>query len=37
VLADPQGRDELGEVVLARTPHAAVSDHRPLVVELDRK
>jgi endonuclease/exonuclease/phosphatase family metal-dependent hydrolase len=36
VLADPHGRAKLGEVVQARTPQAAVSDHRPLVVELTR-
>jgi endonuclease/exonuclease/phosphatase family metal-dependent hydrolase len=34
VLADPRGADGLGEVVGAGTPAAAVSDHRPLVVEL---
>jgi endonuclease/exonuclease/phosphatase family metal-dependent hydrolase len=37
VLADPQGRDRLGTVLLSRTPHVEVSDHRPLVVELDRR
>jgi endonuclease/exonuclease/phosphatase family metal-dependent hydrolase len=37
VLADPHGRDKLGEVVLARTPQTAFSDHRPLLVELDRR
>jgi endonuclease/exonuclease/phosphatase family metal-dependent hydrolase len=36
ILADPRGRRELGRVVQVRTPQAAVSDHRPLVVELER-
>jgi endonuclease/exonuclease/phosphatase family metal-dependent hydrolase len=36
VLADPRGRAALGRVVQVSTPHAPVSDHRPLVVQLDR-
>jgi endonuclease/exonuclease/phosphatase family metal-dependent hydrolase len=36
VLADPHGADRLGRVAQIRAPHAAVSDHRPLVVHLDR-
>lgn len=36
VLADPRGSAALGRVVQVRTPHVAVSDHRPLVVRLDR-
>ncbi|KUL30906.1 endonuclease/exonuclease/phosphatase family protein [Actinoplanes awajinensis] len=36
VLADPRGDKALGRVVQVRTPHPAVSDHRPLVVSLDR-
>ncbi|MFC4068509.1 endonuclease/exonuclease/phosphatase family protein [Actinoplanes subglobosus] len=36
VLADPRGVAALGRVVQVRTPHVAVSDHRPLVVRLDR-
>jgi len=36
VLADPRGAGPLGRVVQVRTPHAPVSDHRPLVVRLDR-
>ena len=36
ILADPRGRRELGRVVQVRTPQAAVSDHRPLVVQLER-
>ncbi|GIF02545.1 endonuclease/exonuclease/phosphatase family protein [Actinoplanes siamensis] len=36
VLADPRGRTDLGRVVQVRTPHPSVSDHRPLVVHLDR-
>jgi endonuclease/exonuclease/phosphatase family metal-dependent hydrolase len=35
ILADPRGAERLGRVVQVRTPHAAVSDHRPLVVHLD--
>jgi endonuclease/exonuclease/phosphatase family metal-dependent hydrolase len=34
VLADRHGLPRLGRVVQVRTPHAAVSDHRPLVVQL---
>jgi endonuclease/exonuclease/phosphatase family metal-dependent hydrolase len=34
VLADPRGAAALGRVVQVRAPHAAVSDHRPLVVQL---
>jgi endonuclease/exonuclease/phosphatase family metal-dependent hydrolase len=37
VLADPDGRDRLGQVIGACAPQAAVSDHRPLVVELARR
>jgi endonuclease/exonuclease/phosphatase family metal-dependent hydrolase len=36
VLADPRGVAALGRVVQVRTPPVAVSDHRPLVVHLDR-
>ncbi|BCY10424.1 endonuclease/exonuclease/phosphatase family protein [Actinoplanes sp. L3-i22] len=36
VLADPRGEAALGRVVQVRTPHSPVSDHRPLVVHLDR-
>ncbi|WP_433797013.1 endonuclease/exonuclease/phosphatase family protein [Actinoplanes sp. CA-252034] len=36
VLADPRGVASLGRVVQVRTPPVAVSDHRPLVVRLDR-
>jgi endonuclease/exonuclease/phosphatase family metal-dependent hydrolase len=36
VLADPRGAASLGRVVQVRTPPVAVSDHRPLVVRLDR-
>ena len=36
VLADPRGQAALGRVVQVRTPHAPVSDHRPLVVRIDR-
>jgi endonuclease/exonuclease/phosphatase family metal-dependent hydrolase len=36
ILADPRGRPQLGRVVEVRTPQAAVSDHRPLVVRLER-
>jgi endonuclease/exonuclease/phosphatase family metal-dependent hydrolase len=35
ILADPRGAERLGRVVQVRSPHAAVSDHRPLVVHLD--
>jgi endonuclease/exonuclease/phosphatase family metal-dependent hydrolase len=35
ILADPRGRDRLGRVVQVCTPRAPVSDHRPLVVQLD--
>ena len=37
VLADPRGAGALGRVVQVRTPHAPVSDHRPLVVGFDRR
>jgi endonuclease/exonuclease/phosphatase family metal-dependent hydrolase len=38
VLLDPSGGDRLGTVVRAETPQVAVSDHRPLVVQLaDRR
>jgi endonuclease/exonuclease/phosphatase family metal-dependent hydrolase len=36
VLADPRGESALGRVIQVRTPHPAVSDHRPLVVCLER-
>ena len=36
VLADPRGIATLGRVVQVSTPHPAVSDHRPLVVQFDR-
>jgi endonuclease/exonuclease/phosphatase family metal-dependent hydrolase len=36
VLADPRGIEHLGRVVRVSTPHPAVSDHRPLVVQLER-
>ena len=36
ILADPRGAGQLGRVIQVRTPQAAVSDHRPLVVHLDR-
>jgi endonuclease/exonuclease/phosphatase family metal-dependent hydrolase len=36
VLADPRGAAPLGRVVQVRSPQAAVSDHRPLVVRLER-
>jgi endonuclease/exonuclease/phosphatase family metal-dependent hydrolase len=36
VLADPRGIERLGRVVQVSTPHPPVSDHRPLVVHLDR-
>jgi endonuclease/exonuclease/phosphatase family metal-dependent hydrolase len=36
VLADPRGAAALGRVVQVRTPPVGVSDHRPLVVRLDR-
>ena len=36
VLADPRGAHLLGPVVQVRTPQVPVSDHRPLVVHLDR-
>jgi endonuclease/exonuclease/phosphatase family metal-dependent hydrolase len=35
VLADPRGAAALGRVVQVATPRVDVSDHRPLVVELD--
>ncbi len=38
VLLDPSGGDRLGPVERAETPTVAVSDHRPLVVQLaDRR
>jgi endonuclease/exonuclease/phosphatase family metal-dependent hydrolase len=37
VLADPAGLERLGRVVRSCAPRAAVSDHRPLVVELARR
>ncbi len=38
VLLDPSGGDRLGTVERAETPSVAVSDHRPLVVQLtDRR
>ena len=36
ILADPRGLAALGRVVRVHTPHAKISDHRPLVVELSR-
>lgn len=36
VLADPRGAGPLGAVVHVDTPAVAISDHRPLVVQLDR-
>ena len=36
VLADPRGIAGLGRVVQVSTPRPAVSDHLPLVVQLDR-
>jgi endonuclease/exonuclease/phosphatase family metal-dependent hydrolase len=36
ILADPRGAHLLGPVVQVNTPQVAVSDHRPLVVHLDR-
>jgi endonuclease/exonuclease/phosphatase family metal-dependent hydrolase len=35
VLADPRGSAALGRVVRVATPRVDVSDHRPLIVELD--
>ena len=35
VLADPRGSAALGRVVQVCTPRVGVSDHRPLVVQLD--
>jgi endonuclease/exonuclease/phosphatase family metal-dependent hydrolase len=35
VLADPRGAAALGRVVQVCTPRVGVSDHRPLVVQLD--
>jgi endonuclease/exonuclease/phosphatase family metal-dependent hydrolase len=35
ILADPRGRTRLGRVVQVCTPHPPVSDHRPLIVQLD--
>lgn len=35
ILADPRGAERLGRVVQVRTPRLDVSDHRPLVVQLD--
>nr|WP_296071424.1 endonuclease/exonuclease/phosphatase family protein [uncultured Actinoplanes sp.] len=36
VLADPRGMRALGRVVQVLAPHPPVSDHRPLIVQLDR-
>ncbi len=36
VLADPRGGDLLGRVVQVSTPRSTISDHRPLIVRLDR-
>jgi endonuclease/exonuclease/phosphatase family metal-dependent hydrolase len=36
ILADPRGAHLLGPVVQVSTPQVPVSDHRPLVVHLDR-
>jgi endonuclease/exonuclease/phosphatase family metal-dependent hydrolase len=35
ILADPRGLPRLGRVVQVSTPHPPVSDHRPLIVQLD--
>jgi endonuclease/exonuclease/phosphatase family metal-dependent hydrolase len=35
ILADPAGLRSLGRVVQVCTPHPPVSDHRPLIVQLD--
>jgi endonuclease/exonuclease/phosphatase family metal-dependent hydrolase len=35
ILADPRGQARLGRVVQVSTPHPPVSDHRPLIVQLD--
>jgi endonuclease/exonuclease/phosphatase family metal-dependent hydrolase len=35
VLADPRGGELLGPVVRVQTPQVAISDHRPLVVQLE--
>ena len=35
ILADPRGMTALGRVVQVSTPHPPVSDHRPLIVQLD--
>jgi len=37
ILADPRGLDTLGRVVQVATSRPAVSDHLPLVVQLDRR
>jgi endonuclease/exonuclease/phosphatase (EEP) superfamily protein YafD len=37
VLGFARGVAAMGRVVRVRTPGAAVSDHRPLVVHLDRQ
>ena len=34
ILADPRGRATLGHVVQVRAPQSGISDHRPLLVEL---
>jgi len=36
ILADPRGAAQLGRVIEVRSPQAAVSDHRPLIVHLER-
>ena len=36
VVADPRGGGPLGRVVQVRAPQAGISDHRPLVVQLDQ-
>jgi endonuclease/exonuclease/phosphatase family metal-dependent hydrolase len=36
ILADPRGADRLGRVAQVRAPQAVISDHRPLIVQLDR-
>ncbi|GLY03070.1 MULTISPECIES: endonuclease/exonuclease/phosphatase family protein [Actinoplanes] len=37
VLVEPRGAAGLGRVLQVRAPHVPVSDHRPLVVRLDRR
>jgi endonuclease/exonuclease/phosphatase family metal-dependent hydrolase len=37
ILADPRGAAALGHVTQVSAPQAGISDHRPLLVELDQK